>query len=84
MVRPEDVNPQNFQVIRIVYQDVDFSIAEGIWQDDESQRWGLRWNGNPTNEDDIGYPSVFRHPMWFQLPVNFKDVFLKALLNSEK
>ena len=83
MRRPEDVNPQNFEVTKIIYQDADFSIAEGVWRDDKSRRWAMRWNGNPGNPDDVGYPSVFRNPMWFQLPSNFKNVLLHALLNSD-
>jgi len=84
MRKPEDVNPGNFKVNKIIYQDQHFAIAEGIWVDDQTQRWGMRWNGNPNGPNDVGYPSVFRNPMWFQLPEDFKTVLLKALLNSEK
>lgn len=82
-MKPEDVNPKNFTLNKIIYQDANFSIAEGVWVDDGTNRWAMRWNGDTSNPEDAGYPSVFKHPMWFQLPVNFKAVLLKALLNSE-
>lgn len=82
MRKPEDVNPKNFKVVKIIYDDQSFSIAVGIWQDDSTERWAMRWNGSPNDPDDVGYPSVFKNPMWFQLPENFKNILLQALLNS--
>ncbi len=79
-MKPEDVNPKNFIVTKILYNKDGFSIAEGIWVDDKSNRWAMRWNNSPT---ETGYPSVFKHPMWFQLPNNFKEILLEALLKSE-
>lgn len=69
-MRPEDVNPSNFTVERIIYNRDGFSIAIGIWNDDGTRRFAMRWNerGGSTSPDDKGYPSVFDHPMWFQLP----------------
>jgi hypothetical protein len=67
-MQPENVNPANFTVERIIFNDGEFSIAVGIWNDDETRRFAMRWNGNNTNPSDVGYPSVFHHPMWFQLP----------------
>lgn len=82
MRKPEDVNPKKFKVKKIIYQDQSFSISVGEWQDDGSERGAMRWNGNPNDPEDVGYPRVFKNPMWFQLPQNFKEISLQSLLNN--
>lgn len=69
-MQPENVNPANFTVEQILYNQNNFSIAVGIWQDDGTRRLAMRWNERNGEPDDKGYPSVFQHPMWFQLPSN--------------
>jgi hypothetical protein len=80
-MRPENANPQNFTVEEIIHNDEEFSVAIGIWNEDSSRRFAMRWNGNNTNPDDVGYPSVFKHPMWFQLPIDIGGV-LTALIQK--
>lgn len=79
-MRPENVNPKNFDVEKIIYDDGIFSIAYGNWQN-RHMHLAMRWNGD--KEEDIGYPKVFSHPMWFQIPENLKIPILKALINLE-
>ena len=66
MTRPQDVNPRNFKVNCVIYDDGQFSIAWGTWEDD-TRRLAMRWNGN---NGDPGYPKLFKHPVWFVLPPN--------------
>ncbi|WP_394773839.1 hypothetical protein [Flavobacterium sp.] len=73
-MRPEDVNPANFTVERIIYNKGNFSIAIGTWNEDETRRFAMRWNEKDSNPDDKGYPSVFQHPMWFQLPNGINNI----------
>lgn len=82
-MNPQDVNPGNFEVERIIYNRNNFSIAIGIWQDDGTRRFAMRWNQRGTDPRDKGYPSVFQHPMWFQLPDDseIQDV-IDALINN--
>jgi hypothetical protein len=81
-MNPQNANPQNFQVENIIYNNDGFSIAIGIWKDDNSRRFAMRWNGDDSNPDDVGYPSVFKHPMWFQLPTDVQGVLAAILENS--
>ena len=78
-MKPEDVNPQNFKVEKIIFNNGYFSVAKGEWVDDGTKRFAMRWNGNGTEK---GYPSVFDHPMWFQLPAGDIKGILKAIIES--
>ena len=70
-MRPEDVNPSNFKVEKIIYNKGNFSIAIGEWKEDNSTRFAMRWNEGKTI---AGYPSYAGYPMWFQLPKDLTDV----------
>ena len=77
-MQPENVNPGNFHVENIVYNHDGFSIAIGIWQDDGTRRFAMRWNGDG---DDAGYPKAFGNPMWFQLPDDINGIVTKLISN---
>ena len=81
-MKPENVNPQNFEVEKIIYNQYEFSIAVGIWQEDESRRFAMRWNVGEN--DDTGFPKVFGHPMWFQLPINVNGIVSALIENWNK
>ncbi len=83
-MKPENVNPQNFNVKKIIYTSPDnyFSIAIGEGDGgniyDKSQtRFAMRWNGKI--DEHKGFPTSNGHPMWFQLP-NELDEILKVLI----
>lgn len=71
-MHPNDVNPGNFTVDRIIYNDPNeqFAVAVGTWHDDGSTRYAMRWTGDQGDDEDRGYPKVFKNPMWFQLPID--------------
>lgn len=77
-MNPEQVQPGNFDVERIVYNKNGFSIAIGIWREDGSRRFAMRWNDSPT---DKGYPSVFNNPMWFQITDDISGVITALITN---
>ena len=56
-MRAKDVNPSNFKVENVVFENEDFSIAIGIWANGD-RRMAMRWNGH---EDDPGYPNALRY-----------------------
>lgn len=64
-MKPENVNPSNFKVEQVVYNKDGFSIAIGVWVDDGSRRFAMRWDGE--TDSAIGYPNSRSNPMWFQL-----------------
>jgi len=78
-MKPENVNPNNFEVELIIYNDDEFSIAYGTWENG-TQSIGMRWNGD--GEEDKGYPKVFGNPMWFLVPQDLAKVFLPTLLGN--
>ena len=80
-MKPQDVNPQNFKVEKIVYDSNDFSIAIGIWQDGQTRRFAMRWN-DINNPNDKGFSLSSGYPMWFQLPVDIKDILITLVENS--
>jgi len=79
-MKPENVNPNNFAVDKILYDDGDFSIAFGTWEDG-TKSIGMRWNG--VSDADAGYPKVFGNPMWFLIPDNLATEFMKSLLGNQ-
>lgn len=77
-MNPQNVNPNNFTVIHILFNNEDFSIAYGTWQDDLNYL-AMRWNGN---EGDAGYPKVFGHPMWFLIDNELRIPILGSLIGN--
>lgn len=85
-MKPENVNPKNFELIELIFDNDEFSIAYGIFENG-GKCLGMRWNGDITNNDDKGYPKVFKNPMWFIIHNDLKKTFIKSILglkNSKK
>jgi hypothetical protein len=78
-MNPQNANPKNFLVEKIIYNQDGFSIAIGVWQDDQTRRFAMRWNGDG---DNIGYPSYAGNPMWFQLPDDIRGILAALISNS--
>ncbi len=83
-MKPENVNPNNFKVIHVLYDNSDFAVAYGRWKN-ECNSLAMRWNG----EEDAGYPKTFGNPMWFIVDDKLKPTIIKSLLglpdsNKEK
>lgn len=81
-MKPENANPSNFKVDKILFNNGSFSIALGIWES-SSKKLAMRWNGDITNEDDKGYPKTFGNPMWFILDDEIKLPLLKSILGMK-
>ena len=80
MPNPEDVNPKNFKVKQVIFNNGDFSIAYGEWKEDVSCL-GMRWNGS---KDDVGYPKLFNNPVWFILPEELTVPLALSLFGKEQ
>lgn len=81
-MKPENANPSNFKVDRILFNNGSFSIALGIWES-STKKLAMRWNGDIGNEDDKGYPKTFGNPMWFILDDEIKLPLLKSILGMK-
>lgn len=79
-MNPENVNPANFKVEQIIFNNEDFSIAYGVWDSDGNKYVAMRWNGD---DEDAGYPKVFGHPMWFLIDRELKLPILQSLIGLE-
>ena len=77
-MKPENVNPKNFKVENIVYNNDYFSIAYGIWEGG-NKHLVMRWNGE--SDEDPGYPKLFNNPVWFLIPEELKIPILTSLIN---
>jgi hypothetical protein len=76
-MEPEKVKPAKFHVHTIIYNNDNFSVAYGIW-DNTDKRLAMRWNGEDI--DEIGYPSQGGNPLWFQLPGN--EIWMSEILQA--
>lgn len=79
-MNPEKVNPRNFQVNEIIYDNDEFSIAYGKFENGENCI-AMRWNG--IGDDDKGYPKTFGNPMWFIIDNRLKQTFIKSLFGEK-
>ena len=77
-MEPEQVNPKNFDVINILYDNESFSIAYGIWEGGTTHL-AMRWNGE--SDEDPGYPKLFNHPIWFLISEELKIPILKTIID---
>lgn len=75
-MKPENVNPRNFNLEEVLYDNNEFSIAYGKFENGENSI-AMRWNGS---ENDAGYPKTFGNPMWFVIHNDLKQVILKSLI----
>jgi len=60
-MKPEKVNPSNFKVVNVIFDNDHFSIAYGVWENG-NKTLAMRWNGEG---DKPGYPKTFGYPVWF-------------------
>jgi len=82
MPNPIDVNPNNYKVKKILFDNGEFAIAIGRWFDTENTL-AMRWNGDDNN--DKGYPKTFGNPMWFIIHNDLKQSIIQSLMiNDEK
>lgn len=73
---PEKVTPAKFKVHTVIYNNGEFSVAYGRWENSDS-RLAMRWNGDGQ---DIGYPNQGGNPLWFQLPN--ENIWTKEIMQA--
>ena len=69
-MNPEHViSPQaRWELYRVIYNHGPWSVAYGTWDGDEVI--AVRWNGG---DNDNGFPTSSRWPVWFILPDELRD-----------
>jgi hypothetical protein len=63
-----------FEVIRIVFDNGEFAIAEGYWEKQKHLSLACRWYsvGN-------GFPQSYGKPQWLVFPEELGDILLAAI-----
>jgi len=77
-MKPENVKSSKFKVISILFDNDNFSIAYGIWEDDV-KTIAMRWNGE---DDEVGFPQSFGNPVWFILEKQLQLPLLKSIIGE--
>lgn len=52
-----------FKVHDIIFNNGDFALARGYWEDESKLSLACRWH-----DDGIGYPQTFGKPQWMMFP----------------
>lgn len=85
MIHPDKVRPSKWTDVKPLFNDGDFSAISGRYENGSVFAVGIRWNGDPDNAEDKGYPKTFAHPGWFVLPRYLVEpVLLKLLSETER
>ena len=80
-MNPRDVvSPQSsWQLIDVLYETADWSMAIGRWKSDDDGKWrpvlAQRWNGS---EGSKGNPISRGYPTWFVLPDDTYPLYLDS------
>lgn len=77
--QPQNANPRNYTVSRILYDKEDFAVAWGRWHSDGTMRVAMRWSGATCSAD---FPTTRGRPMWFQLPEDLNLMIIKCLIGA--
>ena len=81
-MKPEKVNPSNFKLIEVLYNNGEFSIAYGIYDGGKEPVIAMRWNGK--NEKSLGFPYMGDRktgaPVWFVIPDMLKITILRSII----
>ena len=56
-----------FEVLEIVFDDGDFAVARGLWDEEKKESYACRWHAGGRT---IGYPQTFGKPQWMRLPAS--------------
>lgn len=80
-MKPEDANTRNCKVVKVVFDNGDFSIAYLYLIKENKNVLGCRWNYNYITDNDLGSPNQGKYPKWFYLPENLYTLILNSLIS---
>lgn len=77
-MHPHDAQSPKWRIaagsIKVIYMNDEWSLATMIY--DEKPALGIRWNGDITNRQDLGYPSARgSNGAWFIIPREIEPMF---------
>ena len=68
-----EVRPKRWSNVIDLYDDGEYSVIWGSYDESETKSLGVRWNGSDNNR---GYPSQGKYPLWYVEP----DFLVKAII----
>lgn len=80
MPSPTTVNPHNFKVKSVIFDNNVFSVAIGTWKN-QTNMLAMRWNGDDSG--DAGYPKTFGNPVWFVIHEDLNQPIIQGLISQD-
>ena len=78
MPSAEDVRPEKWSDITVLFDDGDYSVISGMYQQ-RDPHLGERWNGQ---EGELGFPNVSGHAVWHIVPEFLEIPVLHGMLDE--
>ena len=82
MATSQDVKPQRWSNLTVLYDQNGYSVAVGNFRNDAGETvpaLGERWNGSG---DSLGFPNQSGHPIWHVVPEFLVGPVLRAILDE--
>jgi hypothetical protein len=74
-----DVAPEKWSQIQILFDDNEYSVISGVFEDDPQRRLGERWNGQAGTQ---GFPVTYGRPVYHVVPRFLEIPLLHGLLDE--
>ena len=75
-----EVQPAKWSDISVLFDNGEYSVISGIYEQRERRLLGERWNGNDTSPR--GFPNTSGHPVWHVVPDFLEVPVLHAILDE--
>ena len=75
-MKPEDANTKNCKVVKVLFNNGDFSIAYLYLVDEDRNVLGVRWNYNYGTDNELGSPNQGNNPKWLYY---HEDLYIPTL-----
>lgn len=80
-MKPIEANTKNCKVVKVVFDNGDFSIAYLYLINENKNVLGCRWNYSYTTDNELGSPVRGQYPTWFYLSEDLYIPILNSLIN---
>jgi len=75
-----EVRPEKWTGLTVLFDNGEYSVISGFYEDDTRRALGERWNGNGSNP--LGFPTGRGYPVWHVIPRFLEIAILHALLDE--
>ena len=71
-----EVRPEKWTGLTVLFDNGEYSVISGFYEDDTRRALGERWNGNGSNP--LGFPTGRGYPVWHVIPRFLEIAILHA------